>query len=97
VLGDVNEDHVVPELQFLESLHRLMITAEAMHFQRRFAARSCMANGLCWLASRRSRGESPWFAGLVRRVRGLCLAEGCRDTDIQHGPKLAPARTSRCR
>jgi hypothetical protein len=30
VLGDVNEDHVVPELQFLERLYRLMVAAEAM-------------------------------------------------------------------
>jgi hypothetical protein len=37
VLGDVNEDHVVPELQFLECLYRLMIAIEAMDGQRLFA------------------------------------------------------------
>ena len=30
MLGNVNEDHVVPELQFLECLYRLMIAIEAM-------------------------------------------------------------------
>jgi hypothetical protein len=29
VLRHVNEDHAVPELQFLERLHRLVVAAEA--------------------------------------------------------------------
>jgi hypothetical protein len=43
VLGDVNEDHVVPELQFLKRLYRLMVAADAMDGQRLFAARSSVA------------------------------------------------------
>jgi ATP-dependent DNA ligase len=31
VLGHINEDHIIPELQLLERLHRLMVEAEAMH------------------------------------------------------------------
>ena len=46
MLRHVNEDHVVPELQFLERLYRLMVAAEAMHSERRLAARSCVTNGL---------------------------------------------------
>ena len=37
VLGHVNEDHIVPELQFLERLDRLMVAAEAMDCERGFA------------------------------------------------------------
>ena len=29
VMGHVNKDHIVPEFQLLERLHRLMITADA--------------------------------------------------------------------
>jgi hypothetical protein len=41
-LGQVNEDHVVPEPQLLECLYRLMMTAlaQAMHFQGCFARSS---------------------------------------------------------
>ena len=53
VLRHFNEDHVVPELQLLERLHRLMIAAEAetMDGQRRLAASSSMGNGFCGLAT----------------------------------------------
>ena len=33
MLGHVNEDHVVPELQFLERFYRLMVAAEAMRIK----------------------------------------------------------------
>ena len=57
VLGHVNEDHIVPELQFLERLYRLMVAAEAaaMHGERRLAAGESMGNGLCGLATRHAR------------------------------------------
>ena len=55
VLGDVNEDHAVPELQFLECLYRLMIAIEAMDGQRLFAARSCVTNGPCGLTTCHAR------------------------------------------
>ena len=45
MLRHVNEDHVVPELQFLERLHRLVVAAEAMDRELRLAAGSGMANG----------------------------------------------------
>ena len=47
VLAHVNEDHIVPELQFLESLYGLMVAAEAMDGQLRLAARSNVSNGFC--------------------------------------------------
>src|SRR4051812_18912898 len=55
LLGHLNEDHVVPELQFQERLHRLMLASERMHSERSFATRSGVANGLCGLAARHSR------------------------------------------
>ena len=58
VLRHINEDHVVPELQFLECLYRLMIAArpEPMHSERRLAA-----------------GREPWaivFVGSPREMAG---------------------------
>ena len=38
VLGHINKDHVIPELQLLERLDRLMVAAEAMDGQLRLAA-----------------------------------------------------------
>jgi hypothetical protein len=56
-LRHVNEDHVVPELQLLERLHRLMVAGEAMDGERRLAGRSGMGDGLCgWIA-----GHTPIF------------------------------------
>ena len=57
VLRHVNEDHVVPELQLLERLHRLMIAAdaEAMDGERRLAAGASVGNGFCGLATRHPR------------------------------------------
>ena len=42
VLRHVNEAHIVPELQLLERLHRLMMAAEtkAMHSESRLATRA---------------------------------------------------------
>ena len=55
VLGHVNEDHFVPELQLLKRLHRLMIAAEAMHRASCFAAgaRGFVAPGtkLLWMCT----------------------------------------------
>jgi hypothetical protein len=42
VLGHVNEDHVVPELQLLEDLSGLVMTPETMDRERRLAASSSM-------------------------------------------------------
>jgi hypothetical protein len=57
MLRHVNEDHIIPELQLLERLYRLMIAAEteAMHSEGRLAARSNMGNGLCGLATCHTR------------------------------------------
>jgi hypothetical protein len=46
VLRHVNKDHVVPELQLLEGLYRLVVTIETMDRERRLAAGSCMADRL---------------------------------------------------
>ena len=51
MLRHINEDHVVPELQLLERLHRLMVAAEAMDRELRLAANSSVTNGLCGLAA----------------------------------------------
>ena len=55
LLRHVNEDHVVPELQLLECLNRLMMAplAEAMHDEGGFAAGSCVSDRL--RAARASR------------------------------------------
>jgi hypothetical protein len=45
MLRHVDEDHVDPELQLLERLYRLMITAETMDRERRLDAGSSMADG----------------------------------------------------
>jgi hypothetical protein len=55
VLGHIDEEHVVPELQFLEGLSGLVITAETMRRQRRFAAGSSMADGFRGLDAVRQR------------------------------------------
>ena len=49
------KDYVVPELQLVERLYRLMIAAETVDNQRRLAARSGMANGFRGLAAVRQR------------------------------------------
>jgi hypothetical protein len=66
-LWHVNEDHVVPELQFLECLNGLMVTsmAEAMDGQRLFAARSCVTGGLCGLATRHCPENSRQLAAPI--------------------------------
>jgi hypothetical protein len=48
MLRHVNEDHVVPELQLVECLYRLMMTAmpEAMDGQGRLSRSSGVGNGL---------------------------------------------------
>ena len=60
MLRHVNEDHIVPELQLLERLPRLMIAAEAetMDGQRCLATRSSVGNSLCGLAARKWRENS---------------------------------------
>ena len=55
MLRHLNEDHVVPELQFLERFYRLMIAAEAMQSEGGLADGASMANGLCGLATRHAR------------------------------------------
>ena len=47
MLRHINEDHVIPEPQFLERLHRLMVAAEAMDGEPRLAAGSSVADALC--------------------------------------------------
>jgi MinD superfamily P-loop ATPase len=71
VLGRVNEDHVVPELQLLERFHRFMVAVmtEAMDREFCFAAGSCMADGLCGrvtghdaVVMQRREGKPTYFA-----------------------------------
>ena len=47
MLRHINKDHVVPKLQLLERLHRLMIAAEAMHSEGCLAAAASIADGFC--------------------------------------------------
>jgi hypothetical protein len=51
VLGHINKDHVIPELQLLERLHRLMVAAETMDGELRLAAGSRVTNGFRGLAA----------------------------------------------
>ena len=53
MLGHLGVDHIVPELQLLERLHRLMMAAEikAMYSEGHLATRSSVGNGLCGLAT----------------------------------------------
>jgi hypothetical protein len=71
VLGDVNEDHIVPELQLLERFHRLMIAAEAeaMDGQRCLATRSCVTNGLGGFATKHLLARHPGNAHCRRLAR----------------------------
>jgi hypothetical protein len=46
MLRHLNEDHVIPQPQFLEGFYRLMLAAEAMRGERRFAGCPSMADRL---------------------------------------------------
>jgi len=67
MLRHVNEDHVVPELQFLERLYRLMMAAgaQAMDCQCLFARCSGMSNGPGGLATCHARRRSLTLIWLV--------------------------------
>src|SRR3954453_20085043 len=77
LLGHLNEDHVVPELQFQERLHRLMLASETMHSERSFATRSGVANGLCGLAARHSRRIAAGLSQFL--IRGGGWAKGLQE------------------
>jgi hypothetical protein len=51
VLGHIDEDHVIPEPQLLKGLRGLMIAAETMDSELRFAVGSRMADGFRGLAA----------------------------------------------
>jgi hypothetical protein len=92
VLGRVNEDHVVPELQLLERFHRFMVAVmtEAMDREFCFAAGSCMADGLCGrvtghdaVVMQRREGKPTYFAC------GTCLM--LRSISSSQSPERTPA------
>jgi hypothetical protein len=87
MLGHLGVDHIVPELQLLEGLHRLMIAAEAeaMDGQRRLATRSGVANGLCRLTTPHARKiaaaerfVSRLSASYIARLRTMRWEVSCR-------------------
>ena len=84
VFRHVNEDHVVPELQFLERLHRLVVAAEAMDRELRLDAGSGMANGFRRLAALPFWQNSANHSGLPARWPNTLRQKSWASDWLQH-------------